>query len=486
MENNSIYTDIAKRTGGDIYIGVVGPVRCGKSTFIQKFLETVVIPNIENEYDKARAEDETPQSAGGRTIMTTEPKFIPDEAVKIKLDSGESLNVKLIDSVGYLVDGAIGATEEGEERMIKTPWSDEAMPFEKAAEIGTKKVIDEHSTIGILVTTDGSISDIPRESYVEAEERIAKELTERKKPFAIVLNSATPDSEETRALAVSLEEKYGAPTALVNLKNLNATDAREILGLVLSSFPVKELIFNLPEWYEALPAEHKLHKSALELIESFSSKIDKLGDIEKNLSEAPEINVSLINAGDGVGEFYIPSTKEEFYETLSEVSGLELKDEKALFETVARLSETDKEYRKIEAALSDVKEKGYGIVMPSPEEMELEEPKMQKTAGGFGVKLSAKANSIHMIRAELKTELCPTVGTEEQTDEVVKYLVGEFEADKEKVWDSNMFGKSIYDLVKDGMNAKLVNLPDDSRDKLGETLERVINEGANGLICILL
>lgn len=486
MENNSIYTDIAKRTGGDIYIGVVGPVRCGKSTFIQKFLETVVIPNIENEYDKTRAEDETPQSSGGRTIMTTEPKFVPDEAVKIKLDGGTALNVKLIDSVGYLVDGALGAVEDGEERMVKTPWSEEAMPFKKAAELGTKKVIDEHSTIGILVTTDGSITDIPRESYIEAEERIAKELTQRKKPFAIVLNSANPENEETRALAVSLEEKYGAPTALVNLENLSAVDAREILGLVLSTFPVKELVFTLPEWYEALPKEHKLHESALELVQSFCDKIEKLGDIERCLSENEAIKASVINAGDGVAEFNIPSSKEKYYETLSEFSGLELNNEKTLFETVATLAKTDKEFKKIEAALSDVREKGYGIVMPSPEEMELEEPKMQKMGGGFGVKLSAKANSIHMIRAELKTELCPTVGTEEQTDEVVKYLVGEYEADKEKIWQSNMFGKSIYDLVKDGMNAKLINLPDDSRLKLGETLERVINEGANGLICILL
>jgi stage IV sporulation protein A len=418
--------------------------------------------------------------------MTTEPKFVPDEAVKIKLDGTETLNVKLIDSVGYLVDGAIGAEENGEERMIKTPWSDEAMPFKKAAETGTKKVIEEHSTIGILVTTDGSITDIPRESYVPAEERIVKELKNKKKPFAIVLNSSTPENESTRKLAESLEEKYGAPTALVNLKNLSAVDAREILALVLSSFPVKELVFNLPEWYEALPNEHTLYKGAINLISDFSSKVERLGDIEKCLTESGEICASVINAGDGIAEFNITSTKEKYYETLSEVSGIELKDEKSLFETVSALAKTDKEFKKIESALSDVRDKGYGIVMPSPEEMELDEPKMQKTAGGFGVKLSAKANSIHMIRAELKTELCPTVGTEEQTDEVVKYLAGEYEEDKEKIWESNMFGKSIYDLVKDGMNAKLINLPDDSREKLSETLERVVNEGANGLICILL
>ncbi len=486
MENNSIYQDIAKRTGGDIYIGVVGPVRSGKSTFIQKFLETAVIPNIENEYDKARARDEAPQSATGRTIMTTEPKFVPDESVKIKLDGGAELNVKLIDCVGYLVDGALGADEGGEERMVKTPWSNDAMPFKAAAELGTKKVIDEHSTIGILVTTDGTITDIPRENYIEAEERVAEALIENKKPFAIVLNSANPESEEAHKLAVSLEEKYGAPCALVNLKNLSAVDAREILALVLSTFPVKKLVFKLPSWYEALPIEHKVHSDAIEKILSFTEKIEKLGDIERCGNEHPEIVTASINAGDGVAEFTIPASTEEYYATLSEFSGIELKDEKALFECVCELSRTDKEYKKVEKALIDVREKGYGIVMPEPEEMELDEPKMQKQAGGWGVKVSARANSIHMIRAELKTELCPVVGTQEQTDEVVKYLAGEYEADKDKIWESNMFGKSIYDLVKDGMNAKLINIPDDSRLKLGETLERVVNEGANGLICILL
>jgi len=486
METNSIYKDIAKRTGGDIYIGVVGPVRSGKSTFIQKFLETVVIPNIENEYDKSRARDESPQSGSGRTIMTTEPKFVPDESVKIKLDEAAELNVKLIDCVGYLVDGAMGADEEGEERMVKTPWQEDAMPFKSAAELGTKKVIEEHSTIAVLVTTDGTITDIPRESYVEAEERVAKALIEKKKPFAIVLNSAAPESEEAHRLAVSLEEKYGAPCALVNLKNLSDVDAREILGLVLSSFPVKKLVFKLPEWYEALPIEHKLHTAALESISCFADKIEKLGDIEKSACEHPEILTSQINAGEGIAEFTLPSSKEEYYAALSEFSGIELKDEKSLFETVCNLSHTDKEYKKVEKALSDVREKGYGIVMPSPEDMELDEPTMQKQAGGWGVKVSARANSIHMIRTELKTELCPVVGTEEQTDEVVKYLASEYEADKDKIWESNMFGKSIYDLVKDGMNAKLINIPDDSRLKLGETLERVVNEGANGLICILL
>lgn len=486
MASNSIYRDIAKRTGGDIYIGVVGPVRSGKSTFIHKFLDTVVIPNIENEYDKARTQDEAPQSASGRTIMTTEPKFVPDESVKIKVDSSTELNVKMIDCVGYLVDGALGGDEEGEARMVMTPWSKDPMPFAAAAELGTNKVIEEHSTIAILVTTDGTITDIPRESYIEAEERVASALIAENKPFAIVLNSKTPESDEARRLAESLEEKYGAPVALVNCTNLNADDAREILGLVLASFPVKTLTFNLPAWCEVLNKDHRLHKEVLEKIEDFASKVQKFGDVEKNIKDYPEFVECTMNAGDGTGEFNVPISENEYYGCLSEFCGMEIKDERALFETVCELGKVDKEYRKIESALHDVKEKGYGIVMPEPCDMELDEPKMQKQAGGWGVKVSAKANSIHMIRTELKTELCPVVGTEEQTEEVVKYLIGEYEDDKEKIWESNMFGKSIYDLVKDGMQAKLLNIPDDSREKLGETLERVVNEGANGLICILL
>lgn len=486
MANNSIYCDIAKRTGGDIYIGVVGPVRSGKSTFIHKFLEAVVIPNIENEYDKERTQDEAPQSATGRTIMTTEPKFVPDESVKIKIDNSTELNVKLIDCVGYLVDGALGGEEDGAERMVTTPWSDEPIPFAKAAEIGTKKVISEHSTICVLVTTDGSITDIPRENYVEAEERVAKELFAEEKPFAIVLNSKNPESEEARALAVSLEEKYKVPVALVNLTTLNADDAREILGLVLSEFPIKSLTFELPGWCEILPKDHRIQRDALEKIENFTKDLKKLGDVESCLSNHPDISVRCMNAGDGTGEFTLPLGKDEYYSCLSEFCEMELKDEKALFKTVCELSKIEKEYRKVENALCDVREKGYGIVMPEPDEMELDEPKMQKQAGGWGVKVSARANSIHMIKTELKTELCPVVGTEEQTEEVVKYLIGEYENDKDKIWESNMFGKSIYDLVKDGMHAKLLNIPDESRDRLGETLERVVNEGANGLICILL
>ncbi len=486
MTDNTIYQDIAKRTGGDIYIGVVGPVRTGKSTFIQKLLDNLVIPNIENEYDKVRATDTTPQSASGRTIMTTEPKFIPDESVEIRMKDGTALNVKMIDCVGYLVDGALGTEEGGETRMVMTPWSEEPMPFKEAAELGTEKVIGEHSTIAILVTSDGSFGEIPRDSFIEAEERVARELRERGKPFAIVLNSSRPDTDEARMLAVSLEEKYSAPVALVNCTSLSAVDIKEILKLVLSEFPVSSLTFNLPEWVEILPEDHPIYSSILDKIKSFSESIRTLGDVERNIFSHPGIVTASLDASDGSGEFEIPIPREEYFKAMSELVGIEIASDKDLFSTVKGLADVEREYRKIESALCDVREKGYGIVMPSPDELVLDEPKLTKQAGGWGVKVSAHANSIHMIRTGIKTELCPVVGTEEQSEEVVKYLLGEIEDAPERVWESNMFGKSLYDLVNDGMNAKLTNIPDESREKLSETLERVMNEGANGLICILL
>ena len=486
MADNSIYKDIAKRTGGDIYIGVVGPVRTGKSTFIHKFLDSVVIPNIEDEFDRARTVDEVPQSASGRTIMTTEPKFVPDESVRIRIGEDTELNVKMIDCVGYIVDGALGSEEDGEVRMVMTPWSEEAMPFEKAAEMGTEKVISEHSTIAILVTTDGSIGEIPRESYVAAEERVARELSELGKPFAIVLNSKYPESDEAQALAVSLEEKYGVPVALVNCTEVNADDVREILGLVLSQFPIRSLSFTLPEWTEVLPESHPLHTEVMRKIESFVENTDKLGDIEAALSSVDGIERVSVNAGDGTAELEIPLGEEEYYSIMSELTGLDISDEKSLLSTIVRLGEVEREYKKVESALRDVNEKGYGIVMPRSDELTLDEPKLTKQSGGWGVKVSASAEAIHMIKTGIRTELCPVVGTEEQTEEVVKYLLDEFEADPKRVWESNMFGKSLYDLVNDGMNAKLVNIPDDAREKLGDTLEKIVNEGANGLICILL
>lgn len=486
MSENSIYQDIAKRTNGDIYIGVVGPVRTGKSTFIHRFLETVVLPAIENNFDKERTLDQMPQSASGKTIMTTEPKFVPDEAVKISPEDGLSLNVKMIDCVGYMVDGALGAEENGENRMVLTPWSDKEMPFTEAAELGTAKVIGEHSTIAMLVTTDGSISDIPRESYIPAEERVVAELRQHGKPFAIILNSAIPESESAKKLASELEEKYKAPVALVSCPKLDGEDIREILSLVLGEFPVRELHFKLPAWTELLPKEHPKKAEILNTVISFSDNVERLGDIDRTLTATAMFDKLSVNAGDGVAELSVPIGRDEFYRTMSEQTGLMITDDKALFKALTELSVINEKYSKIEGALKDVEEKGYGIVMPTAEELKLEEPSLTKQAGGFGVKVTAHADSIHMIKTGIKTDLCPVVGSEEQSMEVVKFLTEEYEQDPKKVLEYNMFGKSLYDMVSDGMSAKLLHMPDESREKLGETLGKIINEGAGGLICILL
>lgn len=486
MHDSSIYRDIKTRCGGDIYIGVVGPVRCGKSTFIGKLVENLILPNIENENDRIRTRDAMPQSANGRTVMTTEPKFIPDDGVKIRMNDNTELNVKVIDCVGYLVDGALGGEENGETRLVMTPWSDEPIPFVEAAEIGTHKVISEHATIAMLVTTDGSFGDIRREDYVEAEERVAKELIENKKPFAIILNSARPESQEARELAESLEKKYNAPVALVCCTALSGDDIREILGLVLKEFPLSRITFKLPLWCDILPDNHPLYLSIIEKIKSFSESVETIGDIERNIKDYEDFIKVHSSCADGSVSFDIPIEKEEYYSVIKEMTGYTIEDEKTLLETLLSLSRTEKEYARIESALRDVDEKGYGIVMPTPDELVLEEPRITRQNSGWGVKVSAHANSIHMIKTGIRTELCPVVGTEEQSEEVVRYLLGEIEENEERVWESNMFGKSLYDLVKDGLNAKLLNIPDESRDKLKETLEKIVNEGANGLLCILL
>ena len=472
MKDNSIYSDIAKRTGGDIYIGVVGPVRSGKSTFIHRFLESVVLPNIENEYDRQRTLDEMPQSASGKTIMTTEPKFVPDDSVKVCLDGNIEFRVKAVDCVGYLIDGAIGADENGESRMVITPWSQEAIPFAEAAELGTSKVIGEHATIAMLVTTDGTITGIPRENYVRAEERVARELGELGKPFAIILNSAAPEGDEAHELAHMLEEKYHAPVALVCCPELNADDIREILALVLNEFPVREMSFALPEWTDALPDAHPLRAGLLNDIKSFAKNVEKLGDIDKHLSGYNIERVS-VNAGDGTACFSLPVAKCEYYKILSEICGTDVMSEKDLICCIKELADIRDRYMRFEDALIDVEEKGYGIVMPSMKDLHLEEPTMVRQASGYGVKVSAYADSIHMIKTGIKADICPVIGSEAQSEEVVKFLQNELEENPEKVWEYNMFGRSLYDMVNDGMTSKLSHMPDDSREKLGETLGKI-------------
>ena len=485
MNENGIYKTIAERCGGDIYIGVVGPVRTGKSTFIHKFLESVVLPNIEDEYDRERTADEMPQSGSGKTITTTEPKFVPGEAVGIKV-GGTELKVRMIDCVGYVVEGAMGAEEDGEERMVITPWSDKPMPFAEAAAIGTEKVTREHSTVAMLVTTDGSFSDIPRENYVSAEERVARELRESGKPFAIVLNSASPETEAAHELAMSLEEKYGAPVALVNCLKLNAEDVSGILSLIIGEFPVRELTFTLPEWTSLLPEDHAINEKMLSMVSDFSDGCTRLSDI-KRMTEAHEGVVAVsVDAGCGVGMLDIPLTDEEYYSALSEFSGTELTDRCSLFSAVTEMAEIKREYDRIKEALTDAREKGYGIVMPTADELTVSEPTLVKQGSGFGIKVAAEAESIHMIKTRIRAEVCPALGTEEQSEEVLKTMSLEYEEDPRRLLDSKLFGRTLYDMVNDGMNAKLLHLPSDSRERMGQTIEKIINEGASGLICILL
>ncbi len=492
MGEFSIYDDIAKRTGGDIYIGVVGPVRSGKSTFIKRFMEEMVLPNIKDENVRERAKDEMPQSAAGKTVMTTEPKFIPDEGVEISLDGKKSMRVKMVDCVGYVVPDVLGVIEEGQPRMVRTPWREEPMPFVEAAEMGTHKVIHEHATIGMLISTDGTIGEIPRENYVEAEERIVKELKAIGKPFAMILNSATPSAESSMMLAYELEEKYGVPVALVSCLSLDAEDIRHILELVLHEFPIAELRLKLPNWLHALEPTHRVRASIGESIGKCVSKMKKIGDIRGSL-EALEKNeyisdVSVESIQLGTGCAYIHAQLEDglFYEIMSELTGMDISDDKNLIEILREFADMKSKYDRVAEAFDDATEKGYGIVMPDIDELRLEEPEIVKQAGGYGVKLRAAAQSIHMIRANIETEINPIVGSEQQSEELVRYMLHEFEEAPRKIWESNMFGKSLYELMNEGLHTKLSNIPEDSRTRLSETLERIINEGSGGLICILL
>jgi len=487
-----LYEDIAKRTDGDIYVGVVGPVRTGKSTFIKKFMDLLVIPNIDNNYKKERAKDELPQSAAGKTIMTTEPKFIPNEAVQIKIDNSITLKTRLVDCVGYLVNNAIGYLEDDMPRMVKTPWSDEEIPFEQAAEIGTRKVIQEHSTIGILVTTDGTITDIPRDDYIQAEERVVSELQALHKPFVIVLNSVNPDSNETKLLANELREKYSTSVVPVSCEKLSLTDINKIFGEVLYEFPIEQININFPRWLERLDNTHWLKKELYaeikdtffdtKQLKSISNKIDSL----KATEIISETRLNDISLGTGEVTITVYLLEELFYKIVSEISGVNITNEGDLFSSITDFSRIKQEYDKISTALEEVKSKGYGIVTPSIDELVLDEPEMVKQGSRFGVKLKATAPSIHMIRANIETEVSPIVGSERQSEELVNYLLSEFENEPKKIWESNIFGKSLHELVNEGLQSKLYHMPEEAQGKLQETLERIINEGSGGLICIIL
>ena len=492
MGEFSIYDDIAKRTNGDIYIGVVGPVRSGKSTFIKRFMESMVLPNIKDENVRERAKDEMPQSAAGKTVMTTEPKFVPDEAVDISFSGGEAMRVKMVDCVGYVVPDVLGIIEEGQPRMVRTPWREEPMPFVEAAEMGTSKVIHEHATIGMLVSTDGTIGEIPRENYVQAEERVVKELKEIGKPFAMILNSATPSAESSMSLAYELEEKYGVPVALVSCLSLDAEDIRHILELVLHEFPIAEIRVKFPSWINALEPTHHICASLHESICKCVSGMKKIGDINGSLEALEkneyirDVSVDSIDLGTGCAKVSCSLVDGLFYEVMSELTGMDISNDKHLIEILREFSEMKSKYDRVAEAFDDATEKGYGIVMPDIDELKLEEPEIIKQAGGYGVKLRASAQSIHMIRANIETEINPIVGSEQQSEELIRYMLHEFEEAPRKIWESNMFGKSLYDLMNEGLHTKLSNIPEDSRVRLSETLERIINEGSGGLICILL
>ena len=492
MENLSLYQDIQSRTDGDIYVGVVGPVRTGKSTFIKRFMDLLVIPNIENEYKKERARDELPQSAGGRTIMTTEPKFVPNEAVEITLGEKIKFKTRLVDCVGYLVNNAIGYMEDDVPRMVKTPWSEEEIPFETAAEIGTKKVIEEHSTIGILVTTDGSITDIPREDYIEAEERVVSELKALNKPFIIVLNTDDPTSDYAIKLSQKLEDKYNVSVIPTDCSNLSIEDINNMFRKILYEFPVQQININFPKWVESLEDSHSLKQNLYSQIKDAFTSVSVLKQIDNCISTIQSTDiidktiVDEINLGNGNISISIILNNNLFYQILTEMTGVNVTNEGELFATMTNLAYIKKEYDKIAYALQEVKAKGYGIVTPSMDELILDEPEMVKQGSRFGVKLKAKAPSIHMIRADIETEVSPIVGSEKQSEELVNYLLSEFENDPKKIWESNIFGKSLHELVNEGLQNKLYRMPEDAQAKLQETLERIVNEGSGGLICIIL
>lgn len=492
MENMGVYEDIKARTDGDIYVGVVGPVRTGKSTFIKNFMDLLVIPNIENSYKRERARDELPQSAAGRTIMTTEPKFVPNEAIEITIGDNLALKTRLVDCVGYLVNNALGYMEEDVPRMVKTPWSDEEIPFEEAAEIGTRKVIQEHSTIGILVTTDGSITEIPREDYVEAESRVVNELKELNKPFVIVLNTNNPSSDETRSLANELEEKYGVSVIPTDCTNLNNEDINNIFGKILYEFPIERININFPSWIDGLDNDNELRQELFKEIKDAFKDVSTIKTINESVARISKTDIIVkttidkVDLGTGTVTIEISLNNMLFYKVLTEMTGIQMNNEADLFATIDNLSKVKKEYDKVSMALQEVKQKGYGIVMPSMEELILDEPEIVKQGSRFGVKLKARAPSIHMIRADIETEVSPIVGSEKQSEELVNYLLSEFENDPTKIWESNIFGKNLHELVNEGLQNKLYRMPEDAQGKLQETLERIVNEGSGGLICIIL
>lgn len=491
MNAFDIYEDIAQRTEGDIYAGIVGPVRTGKSTFIKRFMELLVLPNIENIHKKERAKDELPLSGSGKTIMTTEPKFVPNEAVEMTIRENVKFKVRMVDCVGYLVNGALGHEEDQLPRMVTTPWYDEEIPFEQAAEIGTKKVIQDHSTIGFVITTDGSITDIDRSNYIKAEERVIEELQELGKPFVIILNSRYPRLDTSIALKESLENKYGVSVVAMDCLNMEVIDVENIFEKLLYEFPIKEITINLPGWIEGLNRNHWIKAGVMDTLKLSIKDLQKLNQVREcldpleELDSVKEILIKEINLGEGVVHSEIVIKDELFFSILNEITGYEIEGDHQILSMVNKLANTKKEYDKIEKALIEAREIGYGLVSPSLEELELEEPEIYRQGNKFGVKLKAKAPSLHVIRADITTEVSPLIGSEKQSEELIQYFLSEFEGEPSKIWQSNLFGKSLYDLVNEQLNSKLNTMPEDARQKLRKALEKILNDGSGGLICII-
>ena len=489
---SNLYADIARRTGGDIYIGVVGPVRTGKSTFIKRLMEELVIPNIDDLYQRERAKDELPQSGSGRTIMTAEPKFVPEEAVSITPDGTAALSVRLIDSVGYMVDGAIGATEDGQPRMVTTPWFDYEIPMTDAAELGTQKVMQEHCTVGIVVTTDGTITDIPRSDYLDAEARAIRDMQATGKPFVVVVNSVSPDAPDAVSLRDYLAQTYHVCAVSVDCQAMQEQEFKALLRGLLYAFPMREMQVCLPSWVQALEREHPLKAALYDSLRRNAEGISHLAEAEPAIARVAELEqvcgfrIDSVDLGSGTVLCELEFNEGLFYQVLGQRTGFSIENDGQLLSLLCALSDMKKQYDKIAAALEEVRATGYGIVMPTAEELHMEVPEIVRKGNAYGVKLKASAPSIHMLRADIQTEISPMVGDERQSEDLVQYLLGEYEGNTEKLWDSNIFGKSVFELVNEGLTSKLRRMPDDARLKLKDALTRIINDGANGLICLLL
>jgi stage IV sporulation protein A len=492
LEKVDIFKDIAERTGGDIYLGVVGAVRTGKSTFIKRFMEAIVLPNIPNEAERARAVDELPQSAAGKTIMTTEPKFVPNHAVRIRVAEGLDVNVRMVDCVGYAVEGAKGYEDENGPRMISTPWFEDPIPFQEAAEIGTRKVIQEHSTLGVVITTDGTISDIPRNSYEDAEQRVVDELKEVGKPFILIINSTKPRNQETLDLRNALAEKYDIPVMAASVATMTEDEIYGALREVLYEFPVHEVNVNLPSWVMVLDERHWLRSSFENSVRETVKDIRRLRDVDRVVGQFGEYDfidragLSGMNMGQGVAEIDLYAPDELYDKILMEIVGTEIRGKDHLLQMMVEFTHAKKEYDRFAEALEMVKTTGYGIASPSLEEMALDEPELIRQGSRFGVRLKATAPSIHMIRVDVESEFAPIIGTEKQSEELVRYLMQDFEENPVKIWESDIFGRSLHSIVREGIQGKLTMMPDNARYKLQETLGRIINEGSGGLIAIIL